>query len=262
VTEVLELAVAAANAADDDDKCPFCTDKALGACPAKKQEPVKEVVSKPDQLACGRLSPQASCPHSYTTAQHHLISAKQCYAKIKPCVRMGSMAGYDINDPPNGIALPTVANNLLYTVGDSTEQKYGKLSDAEKQEVAFAVMGSEKAQWHVGHHAVTVELLEHWSDEEEDAPWRRGHYVSYDTEVIAQLLKILSKYQPTEECDEKKPDKFKSDMDELSGNIKGKLNEFKGLDPSGSSPFFVSQLAATYAKSRDTKPKPAPKPSR
>jgi len=57
---------------------------------------------------------------------------------------MGSMAGYDINDPPNGIALPTVANNLRYTVGGTVKKKYGKLSPDEKKQVSFAVMRTER----------------------------------------------------------------------------------------------------------------------
>ena len=260
MTEIGEL-IAAENIADDKEKCPFCPNKSLDACKAKKQDPNDKVVSKPNQLACASLSPKPDCPHSYTTAKHHLISAKQCYARLKRCVRMGSMAGYDINDPPNGIPLPTVANNLRYTVGGAHKKKYGALSPEEKKEVAFAVMSSEGAQWHVGHHAVVVELADHWSDEEEDAPWRRGHEVSYDSEVIGQLLKILSKYPPEPACDEKKPDQFKSDMNELSAKIKGKLNEFKGPMPSGSSPYFVSQLAASFAESKHPKPVVPPVPS-
>ena len=161
---------------------------------------------------------------------------------------MGAVAKYDINDPPNGIALPTVANNLRYSVGNKVEQKYGKLSPSEKKTVAFAVMDVEKAQWHVGHHAVTVELMENWANEEEDTPWRRGHLVSYDNEVIAKLLKLMSKFEPENECDEEKPNNFKKEMDSLSSEIKGKLNAFKGKNPGGSSPFFVSQLAADFAK--------------
>ena len=254
MTEIAEM-VAAANIADEKDKCPFCPDKNLKDCKAKKQEPVAKVVSKPDQLGCSPLSPKGD--FSYTSAKHHLISAKQCYAKLKRLVRMGSMAKYDVNDPPNGIPLSTVANNLRYTVGTTENGKYGKLSPSEKATVAFGVMGVEKAQWHVGHHAVTIELVDRWADEVEDAPWRRGHLVSYDSEVIGQLLKLMSKYQPEHDCDETKPDSFKSDMDNLSAEIKGKLNQFKKNSPGSSSPYFVSQLAADYAKSKDASP-PAP----
>ena len=37
-------------------------------------------------------------------------------------------------------------------------------------------------------------------------------------------------------------------MDKLSSNIKGKLNEFQKNNPGGSSPFYVSQMAADFAK--------------
>lgn len=121
-------------------------------------------------------------------------------------------------------------------------------SPKPKKIVAFSVMEVEKAQWHVGHHAVTVELVEHWADEMEDNPWRRGHLVSYDEEVIKKLLALLDNFKPQSECDEKRPEKFKEKMDELSNKIKSKLNAFKGLNPEGSSPFFVSQLAADFAK--------------
>lgn len=257
--EINEM-VAASNASDDKEKCPFCPNKSLKECKAKKQEPVSKVVSKPEQLDCEALTPKGD--YTYTTAKHHLISAKQCYAKLKRLVRMGSMAKYDINDPPNGIALPTVANNLRYTVGKSVGQKYGELETTEKKIVAFAVMDIEKAQWHVGHHAVTIEILDNWANEEEDSPWRRGHFVSYDSEVIAKLLKLMSKFKPNEVCDEQKPDIFKNEMDDLSAAIKAKLCQFKNDDPGKSSPFFVSQLAADFAKSKSTKTTKPVKPSR
>jgi hypothetical protein len=50
-------------------------------------------------------------------------------------------------------------------------------------------------------------------------------------------------------------------MDELSSKIKGKLEAFGTPNPSGSSPYFVSQLAATYAKSNDPGPEEAALPS-
>lgn len=238
-------AIAQSNIADDKTKCPFCQDKNLDDCKAKKNDPVTKVVSKPSQLGCTPLTPKGD--FAYTTAKHHLISAKQCYARLRRCVRMGSMAGYDINSPPNGIALPTVANNLRFTVGSAYKKKYGKLSPNEKKEVAFSIMRTEGAQWHVGHHAVTIEVCEYWAEEEEDTPWMRGHQTSYDNEVINQLLKILSKYDPPKPCNKTKPDKFISDMNHLSDVIKTRLNMFKSDNPSASEPYFVSKLAYRFA---------------
>ena len=222
----------------------------------KKQDKLDlKVVSKPSQLNCTPLTQKGD--FSYTTARHHLISAKQCYAKLKRIVRMGAIAGYDINAPKNGIALPTVANNLRFTVGNKVQQKYGKLSTDEKKTVAFLVMKSEKAQWHVGHHAVTIEIHDNWANEENDKAWQRGHCISYDNEVINKLLKILGQYKPEGYCDEEKPDGFIEDMDNLSKQIKGKLDKFKTKSPSDSKPFFVSQLAADYAKKGES-PKKKP----
>jgi hypothetical protein len=82
-----------------------------------------------------------------------------------------------------------------------------------------------------------------------------------NNEVIAKLLKVLSKFKPNPKCDEKKPDNFKAEMDSLSAEIEGKLNAFKGPDPGGSSPFFVSQLAAKYAQDKSKTPKKKVKPS-
>lgn len=252
MTQIGEL-IAISNIADDKVKCPFCPDKTLDDCKSKEDEKLDlKVVSKPNQLNCPRLSPKGN--FDYTTAKHHLISAKQCYAKLKRLVRMGALAKYDINDPPNGIALPTVANNLRYTVGTANKQKYGKLKPTEKKTVAFSVMKSEGAQWHVGHHAVTIELHENWANEEENKSWSRGHNTSYDSEVIAKLLDLLALFEPEGHCDEEKPENFKKEMDDLSAEIKTKLEKFKTSRPGDSSPFFVSQLAADYAKSSETMP--------
>ncbi len=237
--------VAVSNAKDSPIKCPFCPNKNIDQCKSEEKPNDEEVVSKPAQLNCTKLT--AESEFSYTTAAHHLISAKQCYAKLKRLVRMGKMAGYDINAPRNGIPLPTISNDLRYTVGKSKKASYGDLSLTEKKEVAFQVMSDVKAQWHVGHHAVKVRIESNWAQEEQNSDWRRGHHVSYDSEVLAKLLDILSKYKPESNCEEKKVDKIKKDLDELSDKIKAKLNKFKSGKPWESAPFFVSQLAAGFA---------------
>ena len=249
--ELLEKANGPSSEADDKANCPFCTDKSLDDCPLeKKPDPDDKVVSDPGALGCSKLS-ATGCAFTYTTANHHLISAKQCYAKLKRCVRMGQMAGYDINASVNGIGLPTVANNLTFAVGGASAKKYGKLTAPQKKTVAFTAMAHAKAQWHVGHHKVQVEILEEWADEVQDSPWSRGHYVSYDTEVIKELIDILALFKKTKECEEENTDKFKKEMDGLSDLIRGKLNQFKTPNPGGCFPYFVSQLAADYAGDND-----------
>lgn len=251
--------VSVSNTKDSPTKCPFCPNKNLDQCKSEEKPNDEEVVSKPSQLKCAKLT--ASSEYSYTTAAHHLISAKQCYAKLKRLVRMGKMAGYDINAPKNGISLPTISNDLRYTVGNSTKASYGDLSITEKKTVAFQVMSDVKAQWHVGHHAVQVRIEANWAEEEQNADWRRGHLVSYDSEVLAKLLDILSKYKPESSCEEKKVGNIKKDLDDLSDKIKAKLNKFKSGKPWESAPFFVSQLAAGFAsKNAPVTPKKIKKP--
>ncbi|HRH78202.1 MAG TPA: AHH domain-containing protein [Cellvibrionaceae bacterium] len=253
--EVGELVnvVIALNEQDKEEMCPMCPNKKLSAC-KKKTDPIDtKVVSKPDQLACTPLIP-GRATHAYTTAKHHLISAKQCYAKLKRLVRMGSLAKYDINAPANGIPLPTIANDLRFTVGNTHNTNYGALSDAEKKIVAFAVMDGVKAQWHVGHHAVLVPIPAHYADEQDEGQWSRGHDIAYDSEVLQELLKLLDKYPPEAECEADKLNKFKQDMDAISDKIKAKLNQFGAGKPAQSTPFFVSRLAADYANEKSEAP--------
>ena len=235
----------ALNAADEasDDKCPFCY-KAPHEFPAKKKSPNTHVVSKPSQLGCADL-PVAG-PWNHTTAKHHLISAMQCFAKVRRLVRMASMVAYDINDPPNGIALPTVANNITYTVGGKGPAKYGTFSEPEKTTIAFAVMDQALAQWHVGHHAFTVEIPVDWAEEANESDL--GHEVSYDQSVIKELLDILVECTRSPLCmEEDENSTLKEEMDGLSERIKKKLDKFGANAPRQSAPFYVSRMAHDYA---------------
>jgi hypothetical protein len=201
----------------------------------------------------------------YTTAQHHLISAMQCYARIRRLVRMGNMVGYDINNPTNGIGLPTTHWTLKYPQ-NGKKVKYGDLDEpGGKREVAFALMKELGAQWHVGHHAFDIMVpkrdLESWkesgADEEntDDVP----HETSYDVVIIGMLFNLL-KSVPMGMCeDPEKNDKFKTDMDKISKEIREKLEKFngkKGAKPAASSPFFVSMRAYEYSEiARTLKPR-------
>lgn len=244
MTQIGELAMAGAVDEASDDKCPFCY-KARHDFPSRKAKPTAKVVSKPNQLACAKLAVKGAWNH--TTAKHHLISAIQCYAKVRRLVRMASVVKYDINDPPNGVGLPTVANNIRYTVGGVGPQKFGGFDDADKRSIAFGVMAQAKAQWHVGHHAFDVEIPEDWADEQDDSAG--GHTVSYDVSVIKELLKILDAWVDAEWCEEEEDQssKLKADMDAVSKLIKDKLDMFSQDSPSSSEPFFVSRLAFDFA---------------
>ncbi|OLD92127.1 MAG: hypothetical protein AUG84_02140 [Chloroflexi bacterium 13_1_20CM_4_66_7] len=237
MTEIAELVYM--NVAEEaaKDKCPFCY-KAPHSFPGKGKS--KAIKSKPNQLNCADV-PNGS-PGKHTTAKHHLICAIQCFAKVKRLARMATMIGYDINDPPNGLGLPTFRNPY-------GGKKYSDLSDEEKQTVASRVMKTTGAQWHVGHHAVEISLPDDWDVEEggEDNEYR--HQVSYDTTVIRHLIALTEDWAAANPCEDesKKHSALKNDLDQLSERIRNKLQAFK-VEPKRSSPYFVSERAFTYAQ--------------
>lgn len=171
--------------------------------------------------------------------------------------------GYDINNPNNGIGLPTTHWTLKYPDG-GVLKKYGDLDDSVgKKRVADALMQELGAQWHVGHHAFAVTVPKTdvdsfqvgGSDEknEDDYP----HENQYDILIIQRLFNLV-KSVPVDFCEEPERDEeFKKNMDAVSKEIKGKLEKFNGkggAKPADSSPFFVSLRAYEYSKIADRLP--------
>jgi hypothetical protein len=248
MTEIGEMVAVAIENSKHKDVCPFC-DKAPHDFPSKKAEPTSAVESIPANLQCARLPVIGVLP--YATAAHHLISAKQCYAKLRRLVQMGSMVGYDINAEPNGISLPTIAKNIAYTMNGKGPKSFGEFDPPEQRKIAFGVMDNAKAQWHVGHHAVKVSAIDGAgeSDAGEDDEALIGHVVSYDESVIKELLKLLDAWEGSDLCKEPedKSGNFIKDMDTISDKIRSKLNQFATPNPMGSFPYFVSRRAHEYA---------------
>jgi hypothetical protein len=250
-------AVGVANAADvaADDKCPFCQKKPKNHATDKPKEVNDKVTSVPVDLKC-EIKKRTDGDLPYTTAAHHLISAMQCYAQIRRLVRMGNMVKYDINNPKNGIGLPTTHWTLKYPEGGK-KLKYGDLEEPEgKRQVACKLMKELGAQWHVGHHAFDIKVSKkdydtwkeagHDEKDENDVP----HETSYDVLIIGKLFGLLNN-TPEDLCeDPQKDDKFKQSMDKISDEIREKLDKFNGkagAKPADSSPLFVSMRAYEYA---------------
>ncbi len=261
--ELLEL-VAVTNAADlsKDEQCPFCHEKPIGHATKRPEDAHDKVTSVPSDLKC-EIKKRTEGDLPYTTAQHHLISAMQCYARIRRLVRMGNMVGYDINNPKNGIGLPTTHWTLKY-LQRGKKVKYGDLDEPSgKQQVAFALMKELGAQWHVGHHAFDIVVpridVDSWK---ENGPDEKNaddypHETSYDVLIIGMLFDLL-KGTPGTMCeDPEKNDKFKANMDQISNKIRDKLNKFNGKNgatPADSSPFFVSMRAYEFSGIADRLP--------
>lgn len=270
--ELLEK-VANANVADlsKDEQCPFCYERPIGHATDKPDLVDDKVTSIPSNLGCDASSWRDSKAEKkrttgnlpYTLARHHLISAMQCYARIRRLVRMGNLIGYDINNKENGIGLPTTHWQLKYPE-DGERKQYGELDEPKgKEKVAFALMKELGAQWHVGHHAFTIKVpkIDHdtWekggADEknEDDYP----HETQYDLLIIARLFNLVKSY-PLNFCEEPERDEqFKENMNNISREIKTHLEKFNdkgGGKPADSSPFFVSMRAYEYSGIADCLP--------
>lgn len=237
-------AIKISNKADvaKEDSCPFCHDKPVGHRTHHNPDLTAVPESKPAALGCKTLPVVGT--RKYATAAHHLIPAKQSYARVRRLLRMGNSVGYDINNRGNGTPLPTVANV-------EHEVKYGDLSSAAKQEFADGVMAATGKQWHVGHHSFESTLTVSWVNE--SGQEEVAHNVSYDTSVILRLLTLCDQAAQSlcekTDCD----DSFKQKMEEISRSIDTHLGKFGGDDPMDSRPFFVSARAYEYAQKRSGK---------
>lgn len=85
---------------------------------------------------------------------HHLIPAIQCLRKLPRLSAMCKTVGYDVNNPANGLSLPTCGQQALnsYASRQGGMAQYSELSPEDKTNAAFALMQGLNRQWHVGHH--------------------------------------------------------------------------------------------------------------
>ena len=171
---------------------------------------------------------------------------------------MALSAGYDINDPSNGIPLPTVKNQYRLNKNDgsypvenrqdaTSAKNFGKLDDDEKITIRNHWMETLGAQWHVGNHHYEVN-----GENEEDPEGMSDEgaidHAPYDIEVVKALIKEGRKLIKFNLCktDEDHSETIKNIMNAISKDIKTKLNRFKN-NPKDSYPFYVSIAALNFA---------------
>ncbi len=249
----INLLVSTPNLSDDRSKCPFCNEDEHPFPGKKEDNPDYSVVSNPGSLGCEDIA-DYDADYPWAMAKHHLISAKQCFARLNPIIRMAKMTGYDINGKPNGIGLPTISSKVDYPCDDGTRESYGWGGNSDrKKNIAYKVMTAAKAQWHVGHHSLELEVDPgyEWGDEIDTST--EGHLVKYDVKIVEELIKIMMYWKKPEfdlcnqDSDDDNTDKFIKSMDDLSESIEKKLNCFSSGNPKGSNPLYVSKLAHSYA---------------
>lgn len=206
-------------------KCPIC-EKAKHDTTQDKKQNKGCLDSRPQDLGCAPLPPDPTLPN-YTTAAHHLIPANQC---LKPFGRLSQMCkavGYDVNNPVNGLSLPTVGQKSKNVY---MGKKYSKLSDADRENTSFQVMDGLDLQWHVGHHNWDTSGL--------------NHVENYDKLVKLKLRDLEKKIKKNggSICSPSKTEKGKeviTEMNSLSTTIKGKVLAWKT--------YFVSRFAYDFA---------------
>jgi len=239
MTEIAEL-VAAPTVQLSSDKCPFCN-KSPHDYPAKTKDPdLDTIVSKPAQLKCKTIS--GGGPGKYSTAKHHMIPAIQCFKQVRRLAAMALSVGWDVNDPKNGIPLPTVRNQ--YTRNDGTQENFGRLTHDEKEMIRNGVMQQLGKQWHVGNHHYEIPSTAESTTEEMSDEGSLDHE-PYDIVVVRRLLEILSELFDENLCEDDNQEEVKSELDDLCQEIKDKLNAFK--EPKSSYPFYVSRAALQFA---------------
>lgn len=221
------------------DKCPICE---KSPHPDRTTQQKKEgkgcLKSIPANLGCSPIPPLPDVPN-YTTAAHHLIPANQCLKPQKRLSQMCDTVGYDVNNPANGLSLPTCGQQAFnsYRNDKGKHVKYGDLSDGDKQNVAYAIMASLNMQWHVGHHDWVLMDLETDS---------YVHVDNYDKLVKVKLRDLEKDAQQAGDLICEPPDESESgsalisEMNALSAEIKAGVMGWKT--------FFVSAMSYRYAQ--------------
>ncbi|WP_224372324.1 AHH domain-containing protein [Hyalangium versicolor] len=218
------------------DTCPFCNKARHELAWEEKGDPDQKIVSRPSSLNCPDLP--GSAPGAYGRARHHIVPAIQCFAVVKRFARMALLVGYNINDPKNGISLPTVKNPYQY---NGRQLNYGDLPPNVQEDIANKAMKTTGGQWHVGHHE--WKYIDELEDEGEIP------HEPYNKAVIQRLIdeaQILERAGLCEEKDDPK-DKVRTIMENISNvEIRDKLKAF-AEQPTKSAPYYVSYLALKYA---------------
>jgi hypothetical protein len=219
--------------------CPICEKEAHpDRTTTDKKENKGCLKSKPANLGCTALPKMPHLPN-YTTAAHHLIPAIQCLSKFPRLSQMCEVVGYNVNNAENGLSLPTCAQKNLnrYENSEGQQVKYGKLSNEDKQNVAFLIMEGTNFQWHVGHHNWTVPVDYDTDDE--------PHPENYDKLVKVKLRDLEKEFAENgdEICKEEEGKESGKnviqEMNALSLEIKGFVLTWDE--------FFVSRLSNEFA---------------
>jgi hypothetical protein len=212
--------------AGDGELCPCCLRPRHPS--ATLREAPATIESRPDRLGIDDLP--GSGDGRYTTARHHLVPAKPCWARVDRLARIGAAVGFDINHAGNGEALPAPAASYR---GDEGATSFDRLDRLQQARVARFWMRELGRQWHDQADTADESPLDH---------------PGYDQAVIARLVRELALLTMAAPCraEADRSEEIRARLEAISGEIRAKLDAFAS-DPRASAPFFVSSAAAALA---------------
>lgn len=219
------------------EKCPICEKPPHpDRTTTDKKEGKGCLKSIPKNLGCAQIPANPALPN-YATAAHHLIPANQCLKAFPRLSQMCDAVGYNVNNGTNGLSLPTCGQRHLNAYRDKRGAitKYGKLTDEDKKNAAFMIMDGLNMQWHVGHHA--------WSMDFETDTER--HPENYDKLVKTKLRDLEKDAQQEGDSICEPPDESESgsalisELNSLSAEIKGHVTAW--------ATYYVSAMSCRFA---------------
>lgn len=215
------------------NKCAICG-KAQHDRKTEDKEKTGCLESRPANLRCSALTKIPPLPN-YTTAAHHLIPANQCLKSKPHLSSICKTVGYDVNNPENGLSLPTVGQKEENVYGPA-QVAYSRLAPKHKQKVAFLVMEGTGLQWHVGHH--------NWKSLNTDTDVF-AHQPNYDRLVKKDLQTLENRLVRNGKtlCEMKEEDRdtgIIAELNSLSSKIEGGVVGWKL--------YFVSAVSCVFAR--------------
>lgn len=184
----------------------------------------------------------------WTFQAHHAISGNQClggHDVEKFIQKKGGKiiydTGYSVNNPANGVWLPSAPKGKRYDPADPTKALWGDKTAKQKYVSATNAMDKFQAQFHLADHDIPADV-------DGLDPLTHSNYVTFVKARLSKIVSTLDKWKDA--CPKKQPDgkhrgnaRLHSALDTLSSELIGML---KG--PPAGWRIFISAHARDYTR--------------
>lgn len=140
---------------------------------------------------------------------HHAISGNQCLAghNIEKFIKKGEKliydTGYSINNPANGVWLPSAPKGKRFDPNDPQKKLWGDKSEKQKFESAKKAMDKFKAQFHLADHDVPADV-------DGLDPKIHSNYVEYVKGLLSDIHSVLLDWENA--CQKKEKNKHRGNV--------------------------------------------------